>query len=99
MFCYRVRKSVGAYLAALGGAQAIVFTGGIGEHAAPLRARIGQGFEWAGLEVDEGRNAETVAREGRISTDGSRLHAYVIPTDEEQMIARETAACIGRPGG
>ena len=98
MFCYRVRKYVGAYLAVLGGAEALVFTGGIGEHAASLRARIGRGFEWAGLEVDDRRNEDLVGGEGRISADHSRLQAYVIPTDEELMVARETAACIGRGG-
>jgi acetate kinase len=96
MFCYRVRKYVGAYLAALGGAEAIIFTGGIGEHAAPLRARIGQGFEWAGLQMDDRRNADAIGRESRISADHSRLQAYVIPTDEELMIARETVECIDR---
>jgi acetate kinase len=98
MFCYRVRKYVGAYLAVLGGAQAIVFTGGMGERAAPIRARIGQGFEWAGLAMDDRRNDDTVGREGQISAEHGRLQAYVIPTDEELMIARETAACISRGG-
>jgi acetate kinase len=96
MFCYRVRKYIGAYLAALGGAEAIVFTGGIGEHAAPLRARICRGLEWASLVLDAERNDAAVGAEARISTDGSRLQAYVVPTDEEVMIAREAAVCIER---
>jgi acetate kinase len=99
MFCYRVRKYVGAYLAALGGAEAVVFTGGIGEHAAPIRARICRGLEWAGLELDAQRNGAAIGTEARISADHSRLQAYVIPSDEELMIARETAACIARAGG
>lgn len=91
VFAYRVRKYIGAYLAALGGAAAIVFAGGIGEHAAPVRARICEGLEWMGLTLDAERNAAMVGgREGRISADGSRLEAWVIPTDEELLIARDT---------
>jgi acetate kinase len=91
LFCYRARKYIGAYLAALGGAQAVVFTGGIGEHAASVRARICDGLEWLGLELDTARNAACVGgREGRVSADGARLEAWVIPTDEELLIARDT---------
>ena len=91
VFAYRVRKYIGAYLAALGGAAAIVFAGGIGEHAAPVRAQICEGLEWMGLTLDVERNAAMVGgREGRISADGSRLEAWVIPTDEELLIARDT---------
>jgi len=94
MFCYRVRKYIGAYLAVLGGAEAIVFTGGIGEHAAALRERICLGLDWAGLAIEPARNQAAIGKEARISTDSSRLHAYVIPTDEELMIARQTEACL-----
>lgn len=91
LFCYRVVKYVGAYMAALGGADAIVFAGGIGENAAPVRARICQGLEWMGLELSPARNAEKLGgAEGLISTDTSRLQAWVIPTDEELLIARDT---------
>jgi acetate kinase len=91
IFCYRARKYVGAYLAALGGADAIVFAGGIGENAPSVRARICEGLQWAGLELSPKRNAELVGRqEGRISSDGCRLEAWVIPTDEELLIARDT---------
>jgi acetate kinase len=91
VFCYRVRKYIGAYVAAMGGADAVVFAGGIGENAATLRARICAGLEWMGLQLDDARNAATVdGREGRISVDGSRLAAWVIPTDEELLIARDT---------
>jgi acetate kinase len=91
LFCYRIRKYIGAYLAALGGADAIVFTGGIGENASPIRAQVCRGLEWAGLTLDEARNGEVArGREGLISTDGSRLKAWVIPTDEELLIARDT---------
>ncbi len=94
MFCYRARKYVGAYLAALGGADAVVFTGGIGENAPEVRARICAGMEWCGLRVDAARNAAAVGREGLISAEGARLAAWVIPTDEELMIARDTVACL-----
>lgn len=94
MFCYRARKYIGSYLAALGSAQAVVFTGGIGENAPEVRARICKGLEWWGLAIDLGRNSATVGIEGRISRDDARLHAYVIPTDEELLIARDTARCL-----
>lgn len=91
LFCYRARKYIGAYLAALGGAQAVVFTGGIGENAAVVRAQICDGLAWLGLELDPTRNAGCVnGQEGRIDADGSRLEAWVIPTDEELLIARDS---------
>jgi acetate kinase len=95
LFCYRARKYIGAYLAAMGGADAIVFTGGIGENSADVRAQICEGLEWMGLKVDTERNAFQVhGREGMISTGDSRLAAYVIPTDEELLIARDTVRCV-----
>lgn len=91
VFCYRVRKYIGSYLAALDGADAIVFTGGIGENSAPIRARILDGLSWMGIEFDASANREMVGgRAGRITTEGSRLAAWVIPTDEEVLIARDT---------
>lgn len=95
MFCYRARKYVGAYLAAMGGADAIVFTGGIGENAPGIRARILNGLEWAGVTVDGGLNERTTGRaEGVISRPDSRIEAWVIPTDEELMIARDAARLV-----
>ena len=95
IFCYRARKYIGSYLAAMGGADAVVFTGGIGENAAEIRTRITDGLQWMGLHVDAGVNDRTVAGvEGRITTDDSRLHAWVIPTDEELLIARDTARLV-----
>lgn len=95
VFCYRVRKYIGAYLAAMGGADAIVFTGGIGENSAEIRARICEGLEWMGLQLDLTRNG-SLARgaEGPIHQEGSRLGAYVVPTDEELLIARDTYRCV-----
>src|SRR5580704_445771 len=71
IFCYRARKYIGAFLATMGGADAVVFTGGIGENSPDVRALICEGMEWAGLKVDDASNQETIAREGRISTDDS----------------------------
>jgi acetate kinase len=98
IFCYRVRKYIGAFLAAMGGADAILFTGGIGENSPEIRAPICDGLEWAGLSLDGDKNKKTVAVKGIISREGSRLAAYVIPTDEELLIARDTVRCIlGEP--
>jgi acetate kinase len=98
IFCYRLRKYIGAFLAAMGGADAIVFTGGIGENSAAVRANVCEGLGWAGLTLDPEKNQQTIGVEGRISREDSRLAAYVIPTDEELLIARDTARCIlGEP--
>jgi acetate kinase len=98
VFCYRARKYIGAYLAAMGGADAVVFTGGIGENSPEIRARICEGMEWAGLKIDVAKNQQMVGREGLISTDDSKLLAYAIPTDEELLIARDTVRVIlGQP--
>src|SRR6202166_1054186 len=94
MFCYRIRKYIGAFLAEMGGADAIVFTGGIGENSHSVRANICEGLEWAGLSLDGEKNLKTNGMEGMISREDSRLAAYVIPTDEELLIARDTARCI-----
>jgi acetate kinase len=94
MFCYRARKYMGSYLAAMGGADAVVFTGGIGENSPDVRERICRGMEWAGLHLDAAKNKGTVGREGKISTEDSRLLAYAIPTDEEVLIARDTVRVI-----
>jgi len=86
VFCYRVKKYVGSYLAAMGGAAAIVFSGGIGEGAAGIRQSICEGLATFGLELDPARNADKNG-ERRITREGSRLPAYVIPTDEGLMMA------------
>jgi acetate kinase len=95
VFCYRARKYIGAFLAAVGGADALIFTGGIGENSPEIRSRIGSGLEWMGFKLDKERNAvASHGFEGRISTPDSRLSAYVIPTDEELLIARDTVRCV-----
>ncbi len=98
LFCYRARKYVGAYLAVLGGADAVVFGGGIGENAPEIRERICGGMDWCGLRLDSERNRAAVGlapgQGARISEDGSTLSAYVVAADEETWIARETARCL-----
>lgn len=96
VFCYRARKYIGAYMAAVGGADAIVFTGGIGENSAEVRSKICAGLEWMGLELDADRNNayQAGSDDGLITKDGSRVAVYVIPTDEELLIARDTVRCI-----
>jgi acetate kinase len=95
IFCYRVRKYIGAYLAAMNGADALIFTGGIGENSAEVRARICEGLGWMGVELDAAFNeSHTNRREGLISRESSRLAVYVIPTDEELLIARDTVRAM-----
>jgi acetate kinase len=91
VFCQRVRHYVGAYLAEMGGADAVVFSAGIGENASRVRERICTGLDALGLDLDQEANRATVGGvEGRISTGASRLQAYVIPTNEELLIARDS---------
>ncbi|HSQ12702.1 MAG TPA: acetate kinase, partial [Candidatus Deferrimicrobium sp.] len=94
VFCYRARKYLGAYLAALGGAQAVIFSGGIGENASAVRQKICAGMEWCGLSLDRQKNDAAIGVEGAISTAGARLQVHVIPSDEEAIIARDTARLI-----
>jgi acetate kinase len=94
VFCHRARKYLGAYLAVLEGADAVVFTGGVGEHQPELRRRIAGGFDWCGLTLDDARNGAARGQEAMISADGSRVAALVVPADEARVIAQETAACL-----
>jgi acetate kinase len=95
IFCYRVRKYIGAYLATLGGADAVVFAGGIGENAPEIRAQICTELGWAGVQLDDAANTRLVGGlEGRITTEASRLAVWVIPTDEELLIARDTFRAV-----
>ena len=91
LFCYRINREIGSLAAALGGLDALVFTGGIGEHAAPVRAMVCQAAAWLGIELDKEANARDAER---ISTTGSRVDVLVLPTNEEWMIARHTAELI-----
>jgi acetate kinase len=94
MFCYRVRKYIGAYFAALGRVDAVLFTGGIGENAAPVRAQSCVGLESLGIALDLEANAKAIGREARISSGESRTAVWVVPTNEELLIARDTVRCI-----
>jgi acetate kinase len=98
LFCYRVRKYLGSYLAVLGGADAIVFGGGIGENAPEIRDRICKKMEWCGLRLDPDFNRAAIGLApgcaAKITVDGSRLAAYVVASDEETWIARETVRCV-----
>lgn len=102
-FCHRIHKYLGAYAAVLGGVDALLFGGGIGENAPVLRSRICQGLAWLGLELDEAANAACAGTEQRISTPASTIGVYVIPVREEEAIARAALACLEteqqRPGG
>ena len=98
IFCYRARKYIGGLLAGMGGADAIVFTGGIGAFAPEIRARICEGLGWMGVAIDAQKNEQTTGKEGAIHAEDSRLQVWVIPTDEELLIARDTVRCIrGEP--
>lgn len=90
LFCYRIKKYLGAYLAAMNGADGVVFTGGIGENSPAIRARVCAEMSWLGIDLDDAKNASLVGSEGRIDRDGSRVQLWVIPTDEELLIARDT---------
>jgi acetate kinase len=98
VFCYRVRKYIGAYLAVLGGADAVLFGGGIGEQAPTVRARICAGMEWCGLRLDPERNTAAVGldagKAAQISCEDTTLPVYVVAADEETWIARETVQCL-----
>ncbi len=96
VYAYRVRKYIGAYLAVLGGADAVVFTGGVGENGADMRRRIVAGLEGLGIVLDPQRNAACIGAEGEISAPGSRIRLLVIPTNEELLIARDTYALVRR---
>jgi acetate kinase len=99
MFCYRVRKYIGAYLAALGRADALIFGGGIGENSPEIRRRICAGLEGLGITLDPRRNDEAKGTEGRIGIEDSQVQCYVIPVDEAVVIARDTVDCVGEGGG
>jgi acetate kinase len=96
-FCHRARKYLGAYLAVLGGAEAVVFSGGIGENSSLVREKICSDMEWCELKLDAGLNGLNLGYDWRISTADAKMTAYVVHTDEEAIIARETArVCAAR---
>ena len=92
LFVYRIVRDIGSLAAALGGVDALIFTGGIGENDAATRAEVSAGCRWLGLELTDAQDPSGAAC---ISTDASRVSAWVIPTNEELMVARHTAATLG----
>src|SRR5205085_8863369 len=94
LFTYRIVREIGSLAAAMGGVDGLVFTGGIGANDTALRAEVSAGCGWLGLELDDARNA---AGEGQISRPGSKVAAWVVPTDEERMIARHTTTLVDLP--
>ena len=97
IFCYRAAKYIGSYLAAMNGADAIIFTGGIGENSPEIRALICENLLWMGIEIKSQLNEEFAnGREGIISQDEARLKVFVIPTNEELLIARDATRLISK---
>ncbi len=95
MFCHRVKKYIGAYLAEMNGADAICFAGGIGENSSTIRRKVLSEMEWLGIKLDEGRNQQAVrGKEMLISADDSRVPVFVIPTNEELILARDTVRAV-----
>ncbi|MFZ5524935.1 MAG: acetate/propionate family kinase [Pseudomonadota bacterium] len=97
IYCYRVRKYIGAYLAVLGGADAILFGGGVGEHAPEIRERILAGMEWAGIVLDRERNRAAIGSEACLSQDDSPVAIWTIAVDEAQLLAEEAASLLTQP--
>jgi acetate kinase len=96
IFCYHARKYLGAYFAALSGADALVFSGGIGENAPMVRAAICADMDWCGLQLDSAANAAVLGSDGCIALPQSNVKVYVVHTDEETIIARETARMVAK---
>jgi acetate kinase len=96
LYAYRLKKYVGAYAAAMGGLDALVFTAGIGENSSEIRAATCEGLGFLGIELDTGLNSTTRGVEREISAPGSRVRVFVVPTDESRLIAEETIAVVTR---
>jgi acetate kinase len=95
LYCYRARKYIGAYLAVLGGADAILFGGGVGENAPEVRERILDGMQWCGIVIDKEANRASVGKESRISALKSSVDVWVMTVDEAEMLANEAMELIG----
>src|SRR5262249_31476359 len=97
-YCYRVRKYIGAYVAAMGGLDAVIFTGGIGQGSDEVRALALQGLDCMGiaLDIQRNRDARGFDEVSRVSTDDSKIAVLVVPTDEERMMAREALRTLSR---
>jgi acetate kinase len=97
LFCYRVKKYIGAYSAVLGQVDALVFTGGIGENAVSVREGICAGLVAMGIQIDRGKNESAIGKEGRIDVENGGVAVLVIPTDEEGAIAADTYQLATEP--
>ena len=95
VFCYRVKKYIGAYAAAMNGLDAVIFTAGVGENSEVVRELICKDMDWIGIELDSEKN-QTRGKEKEISKDGSKVKVLLIPTNEELMIARDTRLLAGK---
>ena len=97
IFCYRAAKYIGSYLAAMNGADAIIFTGGIGENSPEIRTLICENLTWMGVKIDPEINKSFAdGREGIISQEDARIKVFVIPTNEELLIARDAVRLISK---
>ena len=94
MFTYQIKKIAGGYAAAMGGVDAIIFTGGIGENSAAQRGEICSDMEYLGLSIGEELNHNASRKEAKFSTGDSKVEAWVIPTNEELMIAQDTVEIV-----
>jgi acetate kinase len=98
IFCYRIRKYIGAYAATLGGVDHVIFTAGIGQHSTLIRRKCCEGLGFLGLEFSDERNESLNHKEGEITTDAAHAKAWIIPTNEELVIARDTMLCVTNGG-
>lgn len=96
MFRYQIKKYIGSYAAAMGGIDAVVFTGGIGENSDELRHDVCVDMEFLGIELDDSKNTELNHKEGKISKEGSKVQVWIVPTNEELLIARDTRDLIAK---
>ena len=95
MYAYRIKKYIGAFAAAMGGVDVVVFTGGVGENRHEVREAVCEGLEFLGIKLDKEQNAKIMfGKDGIISTADSKVKVVVLPTDEELMIAQDTLALI-----
>lgn len=96
MVRYQIKKYIGSYAAAMGGVDAVLFTGGIGENSDELRAECTEGLEFMGIQLDQDENRIRTGTDHKISAAGSKVEVWVIPTDEEMAIAMDTVAIVGK---
>jgi acetate kinase len=94
LYCYRIAKYIGAYFTILGGSDALLFGGGVGENAPVVRKRIMDALRWCGVELDDRANEQVSGKERKISSAGSKIEAWVIPVDEATILAKEAAVVL-----